>query len=55
MAELTTANTTHPRRSYHFIVAGRKTKKAESRAHKNDNSPINQFNELIALPVAPSK
>ena len=40
---------------FHFSVAGWKTKKAESRAHENDNSPINQFNEPLALPVAPSK
>jgi hypothetical protein len=43
------------RRSYHFVVAGWKTKKAESREHENDNFPINQFNEPLALPVAPLK
>src|SRR4030095_9783172 len=45
----------HTCRSYHFVVAGWRTKKAESRARKNDNSRINQFNEPLALPVAPSK
>ena len=45
----------HTCRSYHFVVAGWRTKKAESRARENDNSRINQFNEPLALPVAPSK
>ena len=40
-------------RSYHFVVAGWKTKKVESCGHENDNSRVNQFNEPLALPVAP--
>jgi hypothetical protein len=42
-------------RSYHFVVAGWRTKKAESRARENDNCRINQFNEPLALPVVPPK
>jgi hypothetical protein len=40
---------------FYFPVALWKTKKAESRANESDNSPITQFNESLALPVAPSK
>jgi hypothetical protein len=41
--------------SYHFVVAGWETEKAESRALENDNSLIKQFNEPLAFPVASSK
>ena len=40
---------------FHFAVALWEKKEAKSRADENDNSPINQFNDPLALPVAPTK